>query len=247
MNKKIDTKTLTTVALLLGITVLLANTPLGVIPIGPIFATTLHIPVLVAAILMGPRIGALMGFFFGAFSMFRAFTQPTATSFIFMDPLVSVLPRIAMGYLTGVFYQYISRKSSRLIQIISFSIGFILLMCTSYWIVQALREGKSAFGFVLLFILTIALFIILSRREAENRFDLYLTAALGTALNTFGVLGLVYLLHAKGFMEATGRSPELALGAISAIAVINGIPEILVATILVSGVVGNLIRMVRRR
>jgi uncharacterized membrane protein len=52
-----DTKKFTLTAMFLAIMILLAVTPLGFIPIGPINATTMHIPVIIASIVLGPKIG----------------------------------------------------------------------------------------------------------------------------------------------------------------------------------------------
>ena len=53
--------TLTQLALLVALELVMANTPLGMIPIGPINASLLTIPVAIGAMLLGPAAGALMG------------------------------------------------------------------------------------------------------------------------------------------------------------------------------------------
>ena len=49
------------VALMAAIVVLLANTPLGMIQLPIIKATTVHIPVIIGAIILGPMAGAVLG------------------------------------------------------------------------------------------------------------------------------------------------------------------------------------------
>ena len=49
-TRKYDTRWMVSVALMAAIVVLLANTPLGLIPLPIIKATTTHIPVIVGAI-----------------------------------------------------------------------------------------------------------------------------------------------------------------------------------------------------
>ena len=51
---KKDTRYLVSVALMAAIVILLANTPLGMIQLPIIKATTVHIPVIIGAILLGP-------------------------------------------------------------------------------------------------------------------------------------------------------------------------------------------------
>ena len=53
-HRKRDTRWLVGVAMMSAIVVLLANTPLGLINIPPIKATTVHIPVILGAVLLGP-------------------------------------------------------------------------------------------------------------------------------------------------------------------------------------------------
>ena len=55
MNKvKKDTRWLTSVALMAAVVILLANTPLGMIQLPVIKATTVHIPVILGAVILGP-------------------------------------------------------------------------------------------------------------------------------------------------------------------------------------------------
>ena len=64
-NRKKDTRWLVGVAMMAAIVVLLANTPLGMIQLPIIKATTTHIPVIIGAILLGPMAGAVLGGVFG--------------------------------------------------------------------------------------------------------------------------------------------------------------------------------------
>ena len=57
---KKDTRYLVSVALMAAIVILLANTPLGMIQLPIIKATTVHIPVIIGAILLGPSAGAIL-------------------------------------------------------------------------------------------------------------------------------------------------------------------------------------------
>ncbi|MDU3153068.1 MAG: ECF transporter S component, partial [Anaerococcus hydrogenalis] len=65
MNNKEKTRKMVTVAMLGAITIVLGLTPMGYIPLGLINITTMHIPVIIAAILEGPIVGGLVGFIFG--------------------------------------------------------------------------------------------------------------------------------------------------------------------------------------
>ena len=91
-----DTRYLTSVALMAAIVILLANTPLGMIHLPIIKATTVHIPVILGAILLGPWAGALLGGIFGICSMISNTVAPTLLSFAFS-------PFMSMTGILGVF------------------------------------------------------------------------------------------------------------------------------------------------
>ena len=91
-----DTRYLTSVALMAAIVILLANTPLGMIHLPIIKATTVHIPVILGAILLGPWAGALLGGIFGICSMISNTVAPTLLSFAFS-------PFMSMTGIVGVF------------------------------------------------------------------------------------------------------------------------------------------------
>lgn len=88
-KKSKDTRWLTSVALMAAIVILLANTPLGMIQLPIIKATTVHIPVILGAILLGPAAGAVLGAVFGICSMISNTMAPTLLSFAF-SPFMSM-------------------------------------------------------------------------------------------------------------------------------------------------------------
>lgn len=116
------TRTLVQTALLIALITVLSLTPLGYIPIGAIRATTIHIPVIIGAILMGPKIGALLGGYFGLTSLLVNTFTPTPTSFVF-TPFYSIgdiggnfwslvicfVPRILIGVVAGFLFRWISK------------------------------------------------------------------------------------------------------------------------------------------
>lgn len=88
MNKTKDTRYMVTLALMAAIVILLANTPLGMIQLPIIKATTVHIPVIIGAVLLGPAAGAFLGGVFGICSMISNTQAPTLLSFAF-SPFLS--------------------------------------------------------------------------------------------------------------------------------------------------------------
>ena len=76
------------VALMAAIIIVLANTPLGMIQLPIIKATTVHIPVIIGAVLLGPSAGAILGAVFGICSLISNTMAPTLLSFAF-SPFMS--------------------------------------------------------------------------------------------------------------------------------------------------------------
>ncbi|WMJ79360.1 ECF transporter S component [Clostridium sp. MB40-C1] len=109
-KSKISTKQITTIGMLFAVTIVLGATGWGFIPIPPLKLTIMHIPVIIASILEGPIVGALTGLLFGIFSMIQAINTPTPVSFIFLNPIVAVIPRILIGVTPYYAYKLIKTK-----------------------------------------------------------------------------------------------------------------------------------------
>lgn len=108
------------IGVLSAIIVILGYTPLGLIPLGITTATILHIPVAIGAILYGPKVGLVLGMVMGLTTMSKAMLAPVSPlDPLFINPLVSVLPRAIMGLLIGYAYVWLTK----LIKKPSISIG----------------------------------------------------------------------------------------------------------------------------
>ena len=102
-----DTRKLTFLGLMLGITVILDVTPLGAVPLGPISATTTHIPAIVTGVILGPAAGFISGTFLGLVSMLHALLRPVAVlDPLFINPLLSVLPRMFIGVVSYYMFSF---------------------------------------------------------------------------------------------------------------------------------------------
>lgn len=88
---------------------------LGFIPLFVTSLTIIHITVIVAAITLGTKDGMLIGLIWGLLTMFRAWTMPTTPldTLIFTNPIVSVLPRIAVGLVAGALFTLIYNKTNK--------------------------------------------------------------------------------------------------------------------------------------
>ncbi|APC42478.1 ECF transporter S component [Clostridium estertheticum] len=174
--KKIKTRELTTIGMLSAVCVVLGLTGYGFIPLPGFKATIMHIPVIIGSIIGGPIVGMTIGLIFGVFSVIQNITAPNILSFAFINPLVSVLPRVLIGL-------------------------------TSYYVYK-LSFGKN-----------------------EN-LRIGLATVIGSLTNTFGVLTMVYILYAAKFAVSKGIDPSIAAKTIYSLAIINGVPEAIIATII---------------
>ncbi len=89
-----------------AVTIVLAVTPIGLIPwFGGASLTIMHIPVIVAGVLEGPVSGVVVGLIFGVTTLVRAAVAPTGPlDPLFTNPLVSVLPRMLIGLAAWAVY-----------------------------------------------------------------------------------------------------------------------------------------------
>ncbi len=87
-SKQKDIRWMVSVALMVAVVVLLANTPLGMIQLPIIKATTVHIPVIIGAIVLGPLAGGILGAAFGICSVISNTMTPSLLSFAF-SPFLS--------------------------------------------------------------------------------------------------------------------------------------------------------------
>lgn len=98
-------------ALFLALIITFSYIPnLGYITIGPISFTTIHVIVLIGAMIFGKYKGALFGLFFGVFSLLVSLTYPSTINYLFVNPFVSILPRILFGFISGAIFDFFRKR-----------------------------------------------------------------------------------------------------------------------------------------
>lgn len=183
-------------------------------------ATTLHVPVIIGGILEGPIVGLTLGLIFGIFSWLQAGVLGVV---MFQDPLVAILPRLFIGITAWAAYVGFRRAGKYAAMTLA---GCLLVICGAfvYWALPVNVLLAAAIGIVLLAL--IAGFVYLALKENRELQALILSGAVGTLTNTILVLTMLVV---RGYLP-----PEAALVA----GLTNGIPEIIVACIIVVAVVG---------
>lgn len=239
-------KKMAMVGVLGGLSILLGLTPLGFIPIGPTRATIMHIPVIIGAIMEGPLVGASIGLIFGILSMFQAMSNPTPVSFVFLNPLVSILPRVLIGIVSFYAYKLIKdlggNKSLKILNLLW--LGIIVYLV--YGIYVNIIEFNSIWPIlmnILLIVLSLLVAFYANKKLKNNAIDIIIPTILGTLTNTVGVLSAIYFLYGQRFVLALGQDVDMAKKVIIGIGITNGIPEVIVAIILAT----NIVKVLRNR
>ncbi len=186
MTKKHDTRWMVSVALMAAIVIVLANTPLGMIQLPIIKATTVHIPVIIGAILLGPLAGGILGFVFGVCSLISNTMAPTLLSFAFSPFLsttgipgalkaiwISVGCRVWIGVVAGwlwILFQKLNMNRG-LLQIVSLSVtGFVGSMVNTIAVMGSI-------------------YLLFAKQYAEAK-DVAVTAVWGLVMGTVTASGI---------------------------------------------------------
>ena len=132
------TRRLALAGLITALILLLGLTPLGFPSIPPFSVTIVPIPVALGAMLLGPGYGLFFGLLFGLTSVYQAMISALPTAPIFLDPLVSVLPRLFVP-LAGCYAFRITRKFVKREGLIAYAIGgFAASLCNTVLVLTAI-------------------------------------------------------------------------------------------------------------
>ncbi len=107
-----DTRNLARAGILCALIIVMTIVPYtGYIYYGLIEITTLHIVVAVGAVLLGWEYGAVLGLVWGVTCVLRALTNPLWAPFV--NPLISVVPRVIVGAVGGLVAQGLRKLKLR--------------------------------------------------------------------------------------------------------------------------------------
>ena len=196
-TKKHDTRWMVSVALMAAIVIVLANTPLGMIQLPIIKATTVHIPVILGAILLGPGAGAILGAVFGICSLVSNTMAPTLLSFAF-SPFLSTtgIP----GALKAI---WISVGCRILIGVVA---GWLWVLFTKIKLNQFI--ALPIVGFVGSMVNTIivmgSIYVLFAQQYAEAK-EVALTAVFGLVMGTVTASGIPEAIAAAILVLALGK------------------------------------------
>ena len=204
-KKKPDTRYMATLAMLCGVLLVMGMTGIGFIPLPVIKATTMHIPVILGAILLGPGAGGILGTVFGLCSIWANTTSPGLLSFAFS-------PFMTTEGLIGA--------------------------AKSLWIGLGCR--------ILFGVIAGLLWKLFKRILKQDYIALPVTAATATLCHTILVMGSIYVLLAQQYAAAKNVAISAVFGLVMGTVTASGIPEAVIAAILVTVIGKSLLHMMAR-
>ena len=196
-NTKRDTRWLVMTGLFAAIVIVLANTPLGMIQLPVIKATTVHIPVILGAILLGPLSGAILGGVFGICSLVSNTMAPTLLSFAFSPFLAADLPgafkavwisvgcRILIGVVAGWVWILLKKWKVN---------GWIALPVTGF--LGSMTNTVLVMG---------SIYILLARQYAEVK-EVAVEAVFGLVMGTVAASGVPEAIAAAILVAVIGKA-----------------------------------------
>ena len=204
-TKKRDTRYMATLSMLCGVLLVMGMTGIGFIPLPVIKATTMHIPVILGAVLLGPSAGGVLGGLFGMCSIWANTTTPGLLSFAF-SPFMTTegLPGVAKSL-------WIALGCRILFGLIA---GWLWKLC------------KTIFK--------------------QDYLSLPVTAAVSTICHTVLVMGSIYFLLAQQYAAAKNVAISAVFGLVMGTVTASGIPEAIVAAILVTVIGKSLLHLMAR-
>ena len=210
-NRKKDTRWMALLAMMVAVELVLVATGIGLMPLPVIKATTLHIPVILGAVLLGPLAGGILGAVFGLSSMRINTTAPALLAFAF-SPFMSTtgLPgalkavwiavgcRILIGVVSG--WLWIALKRVRVNDYIALPVVGVAGAMTNTVLVMG------------------SIYFLLAQQYAEVK-NVALDAVFGLVMATVTASGIPEAIAAavlvtavgKALLRLTGTAPQRGL------------------------------------
>ena len=205
-TRKHDTRWLALMALLIAIQLFLNVTGIGLIPLPIIKATTLHIPVIVGAVLLGPMAGGILGGVFGLCSIWNNTMTPALLSFAF-SPFIAAENTGAVGALKSLWIVLGCR---------------IMIGVVSGWLWIGLKKIRFRFHG--------------REIQVNDLIALPIVGAAGALTNTTLVMGSIGLLLAPEYAQAMGKGIDAVFGLILGVIGTSGVAEAIGAVVLVTAI-----------
>lgn len=189
-----------TLAMFIALMLVLQITGIGMIPLPLIKATTMHIPVILCAILLGPKAGGILGAVFGLCSIWSNIQSPALLSFAFSPVLA-----YEMGGIFGVFASLWTALVCRILLGVAAGwlwLGIKKLKCNDY-IAFPLVSAVATMFHSLLVMSSIGLLFAPQYAAAKN---VAMSAVFGLAMGTVATSGIAEAVAAAVLVTAIGKA-----------------------------------------
>ena len=197
-TKRTDTRRMALLAMLCAVLLVMGMTGIGFIPLPVIKATTMHIPVILGAILLGPAAGGVLGAVFGLCSIWVNTTTPGLLAFAFSpfmstEGLVGVLKslwialdcRILLGLIAGWLWKGLRR-----------------LLKKDYWALPI----TAALAAILHTVLVMgSIYLLLAQQYAQAK-NVGITAVFGLVMATVTASGIPEAIAAAILVTVIGKA-----------------------------------------
>ena len=160
---------------------------------------------------------------------------------MFYNPLVSIVPRILLGVLSGLLFQALRKREDKNIKVLVNVLWGIIILFLGLGLYRGIVGGKSGYMIglnVLFLVLSIGTLVVMNRKMQHN-LAVMVSAFLGTLLHSLMVMGGIYFFFAERYLQAFDPpiSMEAARSTIFGVILTSGVPEGILAVIIVSAVV----------
>ncbi|NLN64133.1 MAG: ECF transporter S component [Clostridiaceae bacterium] len=240
--KKEFTKRITMAGILSAICIVMTVTPLGFIPIGPIRATILHIPVIIAGIFGGYWVGGFVGLVFGIMSFLQAPTDPTFSpiwasggvlTFVFIG-ITTLVPRVLIGLVSSLVYKSTEKISKKTSMIIFILIQIFAFLANLWQTVKNITSGEAYWVNILIAVAIVILNFIVMRSYNQYNMQAVFSSVMGTLTNTVLFIFLAYNLFKNQFAAAFSIDLETVKSIWITAGITNGTMELILAIVLVN-------------
>lgn len=236
------TKKLVLASILSAICIVLGLTPLGFIPIGPVKATILHIPVILGALFGGPIVGVIVGLVFGIMSFLQAPTDPTFSVIwaigglreFFLIAVTAIAPRVLIGLVAAYTYKLARKIPEKVSLIIMISVELLFTSFIIFKLVSSIKNSESYWIYILLLIAIIIIFIFSFKIIGKKYTEVALATALGTLTNTILFIACAYFFFVDQHMEIFALSRQGIRDIWITAALTNGVLEIIISVLIVT-------------
>lgn len=196
---------------------------------GMLSITTVHIMVIIGAIVMDDILsGTILGGVWGISCLIYALFNGTADAAIFLDPRISVVPRLLVGLLVVCFYKLaIVASKSKIATILLEIITSCALGVLSGYLCNNISGAKtiSIIVGILVAIVCEVLFVLFAKNT--KTMPIIFAALCGTFSNTLLVLFAINLFGSSGLINLTGTLKNV----FSTVIALNGTIELIAAVI----------------